>query len=147
MLFKSIACLLQANSSRLSSIQSLTKNVGLNSRNNRLFHAIKNRQNLTNNRTVEVTLKPKRHVFRKFVLFGILAPTGSFLLYYQFLNEQEKRKIRVTIESFGRAIRSARIVLGIAFDYKWNLWGLDEVNAEFISIKSYVLYFDLYFFL
>ena len=123
MLVKSIACLLQANSNRLSNFKFITRNV-------RSFHSIKTRLNLPNNNAIEVGLKPKRRIFRKLALLGLLAPTGSFLLYYQFLNDQEKRKIRVTIESLGRAIRSSYVVLGIAFDYKWNLWGLDEVKKK-----------------
>jgi hypothetical protein len=124
MLFKSIACLLQANSKRLANVKCITRNV-------RPFHSIKTRLNVTNNNAIEVSLKPKRRIFRKVALLCFLAPSGSFLLYYQFLNDQEKRKIRVTVESLGRAIRSSYVVLGIAFDYKWNLWGLDEVKKWF----------------
>ena len=132
MLVKSIACLLQAKSNRLSNVKSLTRNV-------RSFHSMKTRLNLPNNTAIEVGLKPKRRIFRKVALLGLLAPTGSFLLYYQFLNDQEKRKIRVTVESLGRAIRSSYVVLGIAFDYKWNLWGLDEVKKMILIIFCFLI--------
>ena len=115
MLSKGIACLLQANSSRIS------KNfLTVNTAKVRFFQS-------TANTTGNISSKPRRRIFRKLFLFGLIAPTGSFLIYYQFLNDQEKRKARVKVESFGRALRISKEMLTIAFDYKWNLWGLDEV--------------------
>ena len=134
MLTKSIARLLQAESSRLSinHVYAPGRNVNLPTTiKSRLFHTVKTRLKTpsTANETPlgETIKKPNGKSWRKIFLYGTLVPAGSFFVYYQFLNEKEKRKVRVVIESFGRAARSAQVALSIAYDYKWNLWGLNEV--------------------
>ena len=93
MLLKSLACLVQANSGRFFNNLSFTKSIintsNLNTNKVRFFHAIKNSLQVTANKTTEITLKPKRRILRNFFLIGVIAPTGSLLIYYQFLNDKE----------------------------------------------------------
>jgi hypothetical protein len=99
----------------------------------RFFHLIKNKYQASAGEIYK-TLKniPKKRAWPKYLLFTSLVSGGSFMLYYQFyLNEQEKRKIRVDVQSLGRAARSSKVGASIAFDYKWNLWGLDEDSEEY----------------
>lgn len=71
----------------------------------------------------------KRH---KFKLITLTVPTVSSVAYYNlFLDNIERRKVRVKIQSILRALRSFKYGLYIGSDYKWNLWGLDEDSHEY----------------
>lgn len=77
--------------------------------------------------TNQTTLSGKNNKTRNLFIFTV-ATTGSFLAYYELaLNAQEKRKIRVNIQSIGRAFRALKVGLHVITDYKWNLWNLDDV--------------------
>lgn len=56
---------------------------------------------------------------------------GSFVAYHYTLTPHQKRKVKINIESIGRAIRSFNVGIKIAADYKWNLWGLDENSDDY----------------
>ena len=83
------------------------------------------------NSTISSPIVTKPKPIRKFLLYSVVLTNGSFILYYQFgLNAQEKRKVRVNLESVGRAVRSLQAGLKIITDYKWNLWNLDDVITQ-----------------
>lgn len=99
----------------------------------RLFHLIKNKHQASTSTKIDKTLtNVSKRAWPKYLLLASLVSAGSFTLYYQlYLNEQEKRKIRVNVQSLGRAIRSSKVGASIALDYKWNLWGVDEDSEEY----------------
>jgi len=71
----------------------------------------------------------------KIALVSIGLPGSLFFAYYQLaLDNQEKRRIRVHIESVGRAIRSVKVGLQIVTDYKWNLYGLTKEDDGYAKI-------------
>lgn len=70
-----------------------------------------------------------RSKLSRYVLLGTGVPVVGFLGYYQLvLDSQERRKVRVNVKSVGRAVRSFTHGAITAADYKWNLWGVDEVS-------------------
>jgi hypothetical protein len=84
---------------------------------------------------------PKSNKSKLFLAITTL-PAASFYLYYQvILNDQEKRKVRVNISSIFRAVRSFKVGLYIASDYKWSLMGLNEVKKKnsFYSLKILII--------
>lgn len=55
----------------------------------------------------------------------------SFAYYHLALESKKKRKVRIVLGGFSRAVRSFRTGAAIGIDYKWNLWGLDENSKEY----------------
>jgi aarF domain-containing kinase len=71
----------------------------------------------------------KRH---KYKLLFLTVPSTSYIGYYNlYLDNIERRKIRIKVQSILRALRSFKYGLKIGADYKWNLWGLDEDSHEY----------------
>ena len=71
----------------------------------------------------------------KIALVSIGLPGSLFFAYYQLaLDNQEKRRVRVHIESVGRAVRSVKVGLQIVTDYKWNLYGLTKEDDGYAKI-------------
>jgi hypothetical protein len=64
----------------------------------------------------------------KFFLYSILTVNVVSLGYYYFvLDSKQQRKLDILIKSIGRAYRSFKTGAAIGIDYKWSLWGLNEV--------------------
>ncbi|CAF0730942.1 unnamed protein product [Brachionus calyciflorus] len=88
-------------------------------------HLIKNSNRFLSTNNV----KPKK--LPRFLIGSSILAGGSLLYYEYKLTPHEKRKVRINVESVGRALRSFSIGLKIAFDYKWNLWGINEDSDEY----------------
>ena len=142
MLFTGITRLLKANSCRIS--QSYAAPVKNLTRNSRFFHTAKHRLQEAAPKPSSVpganAIKPNRKIWRRIFLYGTVIPSASFFAYYMSLSDKDKRKVRVVVESLGRAVRSAQVMLTIAADYKWNLWGLDEVclDSHFFERRIFI---------
>jgi hypothetical protein len=73
---------------------------------------------------------PKKGL-RNVILYSTAVTSGSLLVYYEFaLNAQERRRLRVTLESISRAFRALKIGVQVITDYKWSLWNIDDVNIS-----------------
>ncbi|XP_046581255.1 uncharacterized aarF domain-containing protein kinase 5-like [Haliotis rubra] len=77
------------------------------------------------NPSAKVRKWPKRFLLTLGISSGV---SGT---YYAYLEEKERRKIRVTIGGFRRFWRSLVIGTLISLDYKWSLWNLDEDGEEY----------------
>ncbi|XP_046361231.2 uncharacterized aarF domain-containing protein kinase 5-like isoform X1 [Haliotis rufescens] len=89
------------------------------------------------------SLKPFRHKsnisststkvrkWPKHFLLTLGISSGASGTYYAYLEEKDRRKIRVTIGGFRRFWRSLVIGTLISLDYKWSLWNLDEDGEEY----------------
>lgn len=99
------------------------------------------RNNLPND---QASLGQSRSKFSRYLLVGTGVPVVGFLGYYQLvLDSQERRKVKVNVKSVGRAARSFTYGAITAADYKWNLWGVDEVNLIIkirLSLKENPVY-------
>lgn len=73
----------------------------------------------------------KASKFPRFLLGCSVLGTGSLVSYHYLLDSQQKRKIRINLQSVRRAVRSFNLGVKIAVDYKWNLWGLDDNSEEY----------------
>lgn len=91
-------------------------------------HVSRNLINLNRLNSNQAQQVAKKSSFKRVALYSSLATTGALVVYYEIgLSAQEKRRVRVNVESIGRAFRSLRAGLQIILDYKWNLWNLDDV--------------------
>lgn len=75
-------------------------------------------------------IKPiTKRSWSKIALISIGIPSSLLFSYYHLaLDNQEKRRVRVNIQSVGRAVSSVKVGLQIVADYKWNLYGLTKVR-------------------
>ena len=76
-----------------------------------------------------VQTKPTHRHYVKLTVATIAVT--SPILYYYTLDSIGKRKWKVTIGGIYRFVRSLKIGLSISFDYKWTLYGLDELASEY----------------
>jgi hypothetical protein len=68
----------------------------------RFSNDVINNQNATKMNTAAV----KQRKWRKYLLYSVLVPSTSAFAYYQLgLDAQGKRKVRVNVQSIGRALR------------------------------------------
>ena len=81
-----------------------------------------------------VQTKPTHRHYVKLTVATIAVT--SPILYYYTLDSIGKRKWKVTIGGIYRFVRSLKIGLSISFDYKWTLYGLDELASEYESMCS-----------
>ncbi|XP_059485051.1 uncharacterized aarF domain-containing protein kinase 5 isoform X3 [Neocloeon triangulifer] len=51
--------------------------------------------------------------------------------YYQTLEEQQKRTVRVAFGGIGRFLRSLRVGMAISIDYWWTTFGVDEDDHKY----------------
>lgn len=106
---------------------------------NLLLRSLKSKQGtrFIHTTNTEILVVKKRR-WPKILFYSTVLPSSAYLVYYKFaLNSQEQRKVRINVESLGRAARSFTVGLKIAVDYKWNLFGLDEDGEEYNkSIKE-----------
>lgn len=87
-----------------------------------------------NSTNVVPAAKTSKKTLRNFFLYTTVVTTGSLVVYYEFaLNAQERRRFRVTLESFGRALRAFKVGVQVITDYKWSLWNLDDVNIASLA--------------
>lgn len=87
-----------------------------------------------------VAAKSSKSRFVLYTLTGLVGASGAY--YSLALDSKEQRRVRVLLGSFVRAIRSFRTGVAIGVDYKWSLWGLEEVNSQ--NFNQLILDFELY---
>ncbi|XP_041375628.1 uncharacterized aarF domain-containing protein kinase 5-like [Gigantopelta aegis] len=77
-----------------------------------------------------VSPRPSRRLLLPFIAGLTLAASG----YYYYLEERQKRHVRVVFGGFVRFLRSLKVGLTISMDYKWSLWGLEEDSEEYLEV-------------
>lgn len=68
----------------------------------------------------------------RYLLYSLTGLGGLSLAYYELaLDSKEKRRVHIMMGGCVRAVRSFLTGVAIGIDYKWSLWGLEEVYIGF----------------
>lgn len=101
------------------------------------FHLKSSRQNNESGVMPPATSAPPSKSSSRLFLFSLAGLTGASLAYYHLvLDSKEQRRVNIMLGGCVRAVRSFRTGAAIGIDYKWSLWGLEEVCSSFRKLIS-----------